>query len=74
MRLKRKLYATAMPLPTIVSFRHVYLCDECHKLHKFTGKELSAFGGWWERYVFVSNECANRCIQRARTMLFGEAR
>lgn len=73
MRFQRKLYATAMSLPTIISFRRVYLCDECHKIHKFCGKEFSAFGGWWEKYVFVSQECADKCIQESCNILLRDA-
>lgn len=64
-RLKHKLIATAKAIPTIVTLRHYYRCDDCGKLHRFTGHEFPAYGGLWEKYVFVSEECAENTIRKA---------
>lgn len=73
MKLKRKIYATLMALPTILTFRKYYLCEECHKLHRFTGNEFTVFGGWWEPYIYVNRECSEKMLNRVATMLFSEA-
>lgn len=49
MYFKRKLITTLKALPTILTFRRYYLCDECRKLHRFTGHDCL-----WE--VFFSGE------------------
>lgn len=73
MKFKSKVKATLKALPTILTFRHYYLCDECHHLHKFTGHEFPAYGGWWERYIFVNEECAMELQWEVMKMLFKEA-
>lgn len=69
MKLKRKVELTFYSLFSIVTFNKYYICDECHKIHKRTGNEFAVCGGWYEPYVFVSNDCANATINRAYKVL-----
>lgn len=70
MYFKRKLITTLKAIPTIITFRRYYRCDECGNLHRFTGHEFSPYGGWWERYVFVSETCAAETVRKAAALLF----
>lgn len=65
MKLSRKIELTFYSLFSIITFHKYYICDECHKIHKRTGHEFTVCGGWWEPYVFVSNDCAQATIRRA---------
>ena len=73
MHFKRKLITTLKALPTILTFRRYYLCDQCRKLHRFTGHEFSPYGGRWERYVFVNETCSEKVVRKAAALLFNEA-
>ena len=73
MKLKHKIIATLKSLPTILTFRRYYFCEECHKLHKFTGNEFPVYGGWWEKYTYCNVDCSNQMIKRVQEMLFRDA-
>ena len=69
MKLKRKVELTFYSLFSIVTFNKYYICENCHKIHKRTGNEFTICGGWYEPYVFVSNDCAQATIRRALEVL-----
>lgn len=69
MRIKRKIELTFYSIFSIVTFHKYYICEECHKIHKRTGNEFEACGGWYRHHVFVSNDCANKVISNARVAL-----
>lgn len=73
MLFKHKLIATLKALPTILTFRRYYICDKCKKLHRFTGREFSPYGGWWERYVFMSEACSEKVMREAVALIINEA-
>ena len=65
MKFKRKIELTFYSLFSIATFHKYYICEDCHKIHKRTGNEFEACGGWYEPHVFVSNDCAQATINRA---------
>lgn len=69
MKFKRKVELTFYSLFSIVTFNKYYICEDCHKIHKRNGNEFTICGGWYEPYVFVSNDCANATIRRAQEVL-----
>ena len=69
MRIKRKIELTFYSIFSIVTFHKYYICEECHKIHKRTGNEFEACGGWYRHHVFVSNDCVNKVIGNARVAL-----
>lgn len=69
MKLMRKIQFTIYSIFTIVTFKKFYICEYCHKVHKFNGNEFQICGGWYEPYVYVSVKCANDCMIRAWEVL-----
>jgi len=69
MKLRRKVQLTMYSLFSLVTGSRYYICECCHRVHKRTGDEVTVCGGWYEPYIYVSNECANRVIQQAREAL-----
>jgi len=69
MKLKRKIQLSLYALVTIITFRKFYICEDCHRIHKFTGKEFAVCGGVWRPYVFVGTRCADETCERAADVL-----
>ena len=69
MKFKRKIELTFYSLFSIVTFHKYYICENCHKIHKRTGNEFDICGGWYEPHVFVSNDCAQKTIKKAKEVL-----
>lgn len=73
MRLRDKVIATLKSLPTIITLRRCYRCDQCGKMHRFIGREFSPYVGWWKQYVFISEKCAMKVIRQANARLYNDA-
>lgn len=69
MKISRKIQLTLYSLFTIVTFHKFYICEDCHKIHRFSGNEMQICGGWYEPYVYVSNKCAENTINKAYKIL-----
>lgn len=69
MKIKRKIQLTLYSIVSIVTFHKYYICECCHKIHKRTGHEFTVCAGWFEPYVFVSEDCANAIFKKALKVL-----
>ena len=69
MKIKRRIQLIYYSIFSIITFHKYYICDECHNVHKRTGKEFEVCGGWYKPHIFVSNDCANKVISNARKTL-----
>lgn len=69
MKFSREIQLSFMSLFTILTFRKFYICENCNKIHKFTGNEFEICVGWYKPYIYVNNECAYKTIERARKLL-----
>ena len=65
MKIKRRIQLAFYSIFSIITFHKYYICEECHKVHKRTGKEFEVCGGWYEPHIFVSNDCAKKAISNA---------
>ena len=69
MKFKRKLQLTLYSLFSIITFHKYYICESCHKIHKRTGNEFEICGGWYKHHIFVSNDCGNKVVDEAVSLL-----
>jgi hypothetical protein len=70
MRIGRIIKLSLSAMFTILTFHKFYICEDCHKIHRFTGNEFPEFDiGVWKKYIFVNNECAEELIDRVASLL-----
>ena len=69
MKFSRKIELTLYSLFSIITFNKFYICEDCHRVHKRTGHEFTICGGWYEPYVWVSEDCARKTIRKAHKIL-----
>ena len=68
-KLNRTIQLTLISIFSIITFHKFYICEDCHKIHKRNGNEFPICGGWYRGHIFVSYDCANSTISKARKAL-----
>ena len=68
-KLNGTIQLTLISVFSIITFHKFYICEDCHKIHKRNGNEFPICGGWYRGHIFVSYDCANSTISKARKAL-----
>lgn len=70
MRIRRIIQLALSAMFTILTFHKFYICEDCHKIHRFSGNEFSEFDeGVWKKFIFVNNDCADELMDRVASLL-----